>query len=270
MKDKITIADSPKAAKITAKLNLNSMQEVFSLNGENLNKQGLAAYRTRLKLNVPDHPQALFIKRYQNPPLRVQIKNWLNHRKIQSLAASDVMPAFELTEKGIRTYDVIAFGSRFSIIEKRSFAVIEEIPNAGSLEKKLPEFTNLRDKISFIEKLAAFVKKFHNTGYRHRDLYLCHIFYDHLNSIFYLIDLTRAFKPALLKKRFLIKDLAQLFYSAPASAFNNQDRLRFYLNYYSIERLTSRDKIRIRGILKKVKKMQKHDLKKNRIPPFTA
>ncbi len=78
-------------------------------------------------------------------------------------------------------------------------------------------------KRNFLERLAAFIKKFHETGYRHRDLYLAHIFYGDSGE-FYLIDLARAFKPRLFEERYRVKDLAQLYYSAPKRYFTMCDR----------------------------------------------
>jgi len=167
-----------------------------------------------------------------------------------------------LRRLGINTPRTIAFGEEWSgLFEKRSFVITEQIPDSTSLEVNLP-----KDR-DFIKKLAAFVRKFHNTGLRHRDLYLCHIFRNSQNE-FTLIDLTRVFKPCIFSGKYLIKDLAQLYYSSPGNAVSKTDRLRFFLHYMQKEKLAPSDKIMIKRIKNKAVKMAKHDKKHNRQAPF--
>ena len=180
----------------------------------------------------------------------------------------------QLKEAGINTPKTIAYGQQWNtFFEKRSFFITEKIPDAEALERKLPDYFTgepapkiLRQRRDFISNLAHFIKKFHETGYRHRDLYLAHIFYN--DKDFYLIDLARAFKPALQKKRFQIKDIAQLYYSSPGKYFSRTDRLRFYLKYTNRKKLDSADKALIRRIIKKVHRMAQHDKRHGKQAPF--
>ncbi len=113
-------------------------------------------------------------------------------------------------------------------------------------------------------ELAQFIKKFHGTGLRHRDLYFSHIFLDDLGR-FYLIDLTRVFKPVLTSERYRVKDIAELNYSAPARYFSNTDRLRFYYTYSGCESLTDSDKSFIKKVLHKIRRIEHHEKKKQQI-----
>jgi len=259
-----------------AKLGLTSINTVFSFNaGKNLSKNNLAGFRSRIQFETSSPSVTFFLKRYDNPPLLTQFKNWLSHRKMISCSLCDLEPAKKLMQLGINTPKTIAYGHERGILfEKRSFIVTEKIPDAQSLEEKLPCYfydppakVNLRLRKTFIAQLAAFVKKFHQTGYRHRDLYLAHIFHSD-SSRFYLIDLARCFKPRISAERFRIKDIAQLYYSAPAKYFSNTDRLRFYLNYSSRTKLTAADKSFIRSIINKANRMARHDVRHGRIAPF--
>jgi hypothetical protein len=76
------------------------------------------------------------------------------------------------------------------------------------------------------------------------------------------------FKPPFFPERYLIKDLAQLYYSAPGKTFTKSDRLRFFLAYLQKDNLSKKDKILIKKIKSKAKKMAKHDRKYGRLPPF--
>jgi hypothetical protein len=262
--------------RLLRKLGLISMDAVFSFNaGRNLAKENLAGFRSRLRLETDWPETTLFLKLYDRPPVLVQLKNWLQHRARASLALLEFETASELASAGINTPKVVCYGEQWgTFFEKRSFIITERIPDGEALERKLPDcFTgepttkNLEQQRDFIAKLAFFVKRFHETRYRHRDLYLSHIFYTDKGS-FHLIDLARAFKPILFHKRFQIKDIAQLYYSAPADYFSGVDRLRFYLAYAGQSKLTEKDKAFIRRVLDKARRMARHDAKHNRSVPF--
>ena len=262
-------------------LGLTDHDAVFSFSGGiDLSKPNLADYRSRLRfqLRVNGNKSVnAYLKRYINPPLKVQLKNWLNSRSRVALSFSDHDPARQLTEAGIGTYKTIAYGWQWAkFFEKRSFIITEEIPNAEALERKLPpcfdgpvSASNIKLRRDFVSSLADFIKKFHETGYRHRDFYLSHIFYSDSGQ-FYLIDLARAFKPLLLSERFRTKDIAQLYYSTGGRHFSRTDRLRFYLRYTGNDKLTSCDKSFIRKVLAKVRRIARHDKKHNRPAPFCS
>jgi len=255
---------------------LASFDAIFSFDkGKNLTKNNLPSFRGRIEFQINPLQTTVFLKRYNNPPIAAQLKIWLAHRRINSFAYFEFEPTARLNALGINTPRVIAYGSQFTgLFEKRSFIITEKISNAQSLEHKLPDFVTapitveeLKSKRNFIRKLSQFVRKFHNAGFRHRDLYFSHIFYND-DGQFYLIDLARVFKPKLLAERFRIKDIAQLYYSAPGTVFSGTDRLRFYLGYVGVKKLTAKDKNFIRSIINKTKNMARHDLKHSRTAPF--
>ncbi len=259
-----------------SRLGLTSIDAVFDFNtGTNLTKDNLSKHRSRLQFQVDSPQTTLFLKRYDRPPVSVQFRNWLSaHRRI-SCGLLDFEPADKLTAMGINTPMTIAYGFQWGrLFEKRSFCITEKIPNAESLERKLPDYfnapptaENLRMRRDFIRRLAAFIKKFHETNYRHRDLYLSHIFYSD-DGRFHLIDLARAFKPFLLAERFRVKDIAQVYYSAPGNSFSGTDRLRFYFALAGRSKLTVKDKAFIRKVINKAKRIARHDIKHGRTAPF--
>jgi heptosyltransferase-2 len=260
------------------KSGLTTVDSIFSFNaGKNLSKDNLARFRSRLQLEINSPSGTLFLKRYDKPPVLFQFKNWLTHQSRKSCGFCEFESASELAAEGIGTPKVISYGEQWGkLFEKRSFIITEKIPSAESLEQKLPPCFNgpataetLKLRRIFLAQLASFIKKFHQTNYRHRDLYFSHIYYSDDGS-FHLIDLARAFKPILLRERFRIKDIAQLHYSAPARYFSRSNRLRFYLDYVGQSRLTKNDKIFIRKVIKKAELMAQHDIKHGRIAPFAG
>ena len=271
---------NPEYKPALSKLGLNSIDAVFAFHtGESLTKKNLPAFRSRLQYQL-ENPQSklpitAFLKRYEDPPLLTQLKNWLAHHSRRSCAACEFEPTSELSAAGIDTPNVIAYGEQWSrLFEKRSFIITEKIPDAEAIERKLPDCfdapatpQNLKLRRKFIAQLAAFIRRFHRTGYRHRDLYLAHIFHS-ADDRFFLIDLARAFRPKILRRRFQIKDIAQIHYSAPAKYFSACDRLRFYLAYTDQKKLTIHDKQFIRQVIARAKRMARHDRKHGGNAPF--
>jgi len=265
-----------------SKSGLTSIEDVFSFDAaENLTKSNLARFRTRLQFEI-DSPQlpsstTVFMKHYDRPPVLVQLRNWLSRHNRKSCALCEFEAANKLTAAGINTPKVISYGEQWdALLEERSFIITEKIPDAESLERKLPDFfhsptttENLKLRKNFIVQSAHFIRKFHETNYRHRDLYFSHIFYGDKGK-FYLIDLARVFRPMVLRRRFQIKDIAQVYYSAPAKHFSKTDRLRFYMAYAGQSKLTKKDKIFIRKVINKAERMARHDLKHGRVAPFVS
>lgn len=261
---------------VLRELGLCSLESVFEYKGgEELAKANLPGYRNRLEITPPSGNYKLFLKRFVNPPLNAQLKNWLSHKRRISMAAGELKPAVELQEKNSAVPEVVAFGQKWKeIFEEKSFIITREVPGSVSLETALPEcfyqkdLTSKTEKDKFIKDLADVINEFHNSGFRHRDLYLAHIFYNNDENVFTLIDLARCFKPLLLKKRYLIKDIAQLYYSAPYGTISKSDRLRFYLQYTGKKKLSFIDKRFISKVKRKAEKMARHDEKRDKNPPF--
>ncbi|MBN2455489.1 MAG: lipopolysaccharide heptosyltransferase II [Sedimentisphaerales bacterium] len=266
----------PDYADELGKVGLTNTEAVFSFRaGKSLAKSNLASYRSRFRIQMSKPSTTVYLKRYDRPPVWAQLKNWFSHRKRISCAFCDFEAGLWLDAEGINVPKTICYGQQWGhLFERRSFVIAEEIANAESLERRLPAFfcdrstaENLRLQRDFITKLASFVSKFHQTGYRHRDLYFSHIFYDDKGR-FYLIDLARAFKPIMLSERYRIKDIAQLYYSARRQYFSMTDRMRFYRILTGRKVLTGFDKRFIRKVITKASAMAKHDIKHGRDVPF--
>ena len=257
-------------------IGLDSLDAVFAFSGgENLVKSNLAKHRARISFTVGGRD--VFLKRYYKTPMLTQIKNWIAHFRRDCTAGYDRLPAELLAQDGIKSYKVLAYGWQWGkLFEKRSFIVIEKIPNAESLEKKLPAFfydersnRDQKQRTEFINSLADFTRRFHRTGFRHRDYYLAHIFADDAGQ-FHLIDLHRAFKPILFGLRFRLKDLTQLYYSSPGKYITRADRLRFYLRYRQKSKLSRLDRLFIWFVKTKAWKIADREIKHGRDVPFAS
>ncbi|MGA2172962.1 MAG: lipopolysaccharide heptosyltransferase II [Sedimentisphaerales bacterium] len=257
---------------------LISMEAIFSFQaGRNLAKDNLAPHRSRIEFQIESPQTMLFLKRYEHPPVLTQLKNWLSAKKRVTCGFTEYDAASKLAAMGINTPRVVAWGQQWGkVFEKRSFVMMEEVPEGESLERRLPGFfngpdtpENMKMRRGFIEQLAAFIRKFHDTGYRHRDLYLCHIFRT-ADGRFFLIDLARVFKPMLLGSLYRVKDITQLHYSAPAKYVSRTDRLRFLRAYLGRDKLDNRDRAFAMRIHNKARRMARHDTKHGRAVPFAT
>lgn len=254
---------------------IDCMESVFNFSGgDTLTKANLTPWRSRIRFSASGRGVNLYLKRYDHPPKYVQLRSWFAHGRRAALADFDRLPTEELAQLEIHTPETIAYGSQWSGgFERCSFIISAEIPAGRSLEQALPPCFDLpctgqsfRERKAFIGEVASLVRRFHAAGYRHRDLYLAHIFLS--GQTLYLIDLHRAFKPRLLKHRYTIKDLSQLHYSSPGDRVTQTDRLRFFRAYTGRSDLTFFDRMTLRQIYRKAWRMADHDLRHGRTVPF--
>jgi hypothetical protein len=262
-----------------AGLGLNSLEAVFAFEGgRDLAKASIGRFRRRLQFELTPvgapQPVKVFLKRYDRPPALRQLRHWFLHHGRRSFARTEHEAARQLAAAGINVPHTIACGERWGILfEYRSFLMTEEVEDSLSLERRLPPCfdgppapARWRARREFIRRLASFVKRFHETGYRHRDLYFSHVFYSDEGQ-FTLIDLARASRP-FWRRRFQVKDIAQLHYSAPAASFSRTDRLRFYLAYAGRRRLAGPDKVFLRRVARKAGRMARHNIRHGIVVPF--
>ena len=162
-----------------------------------------------------------------------------------------------LESRGISVPTPLAYGLGRAGGKEVSFylsASVRGVQSDHYLDRK--SLAGLSKKI-FIERLAAFAKLIHESGFNHRDFYLCHLFVNEVGEDFEfaLIDLQRVQERSSWRHRWLIKDLTQLFYSLPKD-FSRSECLRGYFLYKGIETLGKEDKKMIDEVQKKTAKLR--------------
>jgi hypothetical protein len=200
----------------------------------------------------------LYLKRHFPPARKAEragIKEWDNIHILSAL--------------GIRCPEPVAAGCGHLAGQSGSFLITAAVPEGLPLDEVLRQrfrgklsSADLHRKREFITKLAAFVRQFHDTGFHHKDFYLCHLFVSPAQDReerLWLIDLQRLGRSWMWRRRWVVKDLAALNYSATADFTRSTDRLRFVLNYLGIGRLTPASKRLIRSILRKTERIRRHD-----------
>ncbi|MHA7841036.1 MAG: lipopolysaccharide core heptose(I) kinase RfaP [Gammaproteobacteria bacterium] len=186
--------------------------------------------------------QGAFAKLHQGVGWREIFKNWLQGKHPIISAKTEWEAIQRCHGYGIPTMDLIAYGEqgwnparRQSFLITRALAPVINLEEYCDLWKTQPPA--LSHKRALIAHVAYLAQKFHHAGMSHRDFYLCHFLLDTNKSqnnhfVISLIDLHRTLiHPSSVPKRWLIKDLAGLFFSSLDKGFTLRDWLRFVTVY---------------------------------------
>ena len=107
-------------------------------------------------------------------------------------------------------------------------------------------------------QVAPLVRRLHDLGWFHRDLYWNHLYTAGLDQSPSLIDVERTFRPLCRRRRWQIKDLASLLSSTPPG-LPRAAPLRFLRAY--LGRGGRLDRRLLRAILRKARRIQSHQPK---------
>jgi len=138
----------------------------------------------------------------------------------------------------------VAFGAvRRWGLPYRSLTLTLHLYGAEKLEEYLPARFGrgaphagaLAEKRRIIRQTARWARRFHDAGFYHQDFYLGHIFIrpeEGDRFTLHLIDLQRVGEVSVVRRGRMVKDLAQINFSAlQLSCLTRADRLRFLLAY---------------------------------------
>ncbi len=244
--------------------------------GSELVKSGLGRrFRMRFEIVHSNQRKWFYLKRVKVPRLKEQLDRILCGTLRHSICWHERYMIKQLSLCRIPTPVIVAYSERMFFCFEFASALITEGIIGQSLEKFVPKmFTRglqgqgLCQKRRWIRQLGELIGRFHRSGFCHRDLYLSHVFISFRNDgepIFYLIDLARCFKPYFRKERWIIKDLSALNYSSPRRIISNTDRMRFFKVYIGRAKLIGSDKRLIRKIMRKTKRIERHNRKSPRV-----
>ncbi len=178
-----------------------------------------------------------------------------------------------LTADGIACMGLVAYGEDLDSAGRLdSFVLTEELegflPLDDFVERRFPTVPagragpRNRHLQELIRQVAAVVREFHGAGYNHRDLYCCHLFVrEPVPGRFEvrLIDLQRVQHRRRRRRRWLVKDLAQLAYSAPRDRLRCTHRIAFMRWYLGVRSLRACDKRLVRAVLAKQRRMERKE-----------
>lgn len=171
----------------------------------------------------------------------------------------------ELAGHGLTSMRLVAYGAEPHAAGDRSFLITEELAGHEPLDDFLRKHFAPRSPRAaprdrrldaLLEAVAAVAARFHGLGYNHRDFYACHFFVREPSAGAFeisLIDLQRVQRRRRGRRRWIVKDLAQLAHSLPRDRVGCTDRLRMLRRYLGVARLRPRDHRLIRAVLAKVR-----------------
>jgi heptose I phosphotransferase len=141
---------------------------------------------------------------------------------------------------GVPTMETLAWGVRGrSPASRHSFIVTREIPARRTLDDLARDWgergrCDVAVKRRLIVEVADLTRRMHDAGVNHRDLYLVHLLLTGdpgTSGSMHLIDLHRAQIRARVPRRWRVKDLGSLLFSARVAPLTRTDRLRFVAAY---------------------------------------
>jgi heptose I phosphotransferase len=224
----------------------------------------------KIQLAVRGRRRTLFLKKHHVRTWwsRLQARFGLSPRSAGREEARNVR---RLESAGIPCMELAAFGEKLGqdgLLE--SFLLTPELEGFTQMDDFLrarfqPLTTqhgrrrnvHLRQLIS---RVAATARQFHEAGFNHRDLYCCHFFVRETTPGDFeirLIDLQRIQYRERLRRRWLVKDLAQLAYSAPRDRIKCTQKMAFIRQYLGVRKLRPEHKRLIREVLAKQHAMER-------------
>lgn len=139
---------------------------------------------------------------------------------------------------GIPSIEPVAYASDgYNPARRRSCIVTRALENTRSLEELVRDgMIDFSLRLKLTRQLADISRKLHSNGINHRDYYICHFLAD-MSTLdrgepdLYLIDLHRAQIRSRIPRRWRVKDLGGLLFSAFDSGIGRRDVLRFVRDY---------------------------------------
>lgn len=216
--------------------------------------KNLLAERTTTRFELTDDTgtaRVFYIKRHRRPPWKEYVKPWLRLTRPILGAENEWRAILAFHECGIPTMRPVALGRR----NGESFLVTEGLEGCIKLSDWMERYLGQGENDSsspradsrdseaaapvnaVVDRLAAIARQMHSSGLHHQDFYLTHFLLpaeqvDAPQKV-HVIDLGRARQCRPLSARWVVKDLAQLNYSA--SRFSPADRRRFLEQYLGRE-----------------------------------
>ncbi len=169
------------------------------------------------------------------------LKNLMQGRLPVLGARNEWLALCALRNAGVRSMTPVLFCERGLNPATRKSAILTE-----SLESKVTledlETTDSDLKRKLIAEVATMARKMHQAGINHRDFYLCHFLLDlprvtnrdeasGVLPVLHLIDLHRAQIRHNVPRRWIVKDLGSLLFSAFEKNLTKRDLLRFVRVY---------------------------------------
>ncbi len=184
-----------------------------------------------------------FIKQHFGIGWREIVKNLCQLRLPVTSAENEWRAIQFLQRLRIPTLEILGYGKQgFNPAKMKSFLVTRELPPHVSLEELTQSWRmnppSVQFKRKLIREVARLAKTMLENGMNHRDFYICHLVLekkllenDLHDLTLRVIDLHRAQLRHTTPTRWVIKDLAGLYFSSKEIGLTQRDLLRFMKEY---------------------------------------
>jgi hypothetical protein len=230
--------------------------------------------RENWRLELPDAQgrlRVVYLKKHHVRTWRSSLRAWLGLAPSPSAARVEAENVARLTADGISVMRLIGWGERFSRTGlAESFLLAEDLEGFAELQyflmRRFPPLTQRgacgRDRAldRLIRDVAQLARRFHGAGYNHRDFYCGHFFVREPAPGCYesrLIDLHRVERRRRWRRRWLVKDLAQLAWSLPAGWISRSEKVAFMRHYFGVAKLQPSHKRLIRAVLARQRRAER-------------
>jgi heptose I phosphotransferase len=212
----------------------------------------------------------LYLKKHRVRTWSTRVRAKLSASPGVTAARIEAGHAGSLSALGIDVMPLVAYGERLrrdgmleSFLLTEELAGYEELqdflrrrfpPRSPAVAGRDPELRRI------LGDVAEIVRRLHAAGYNHRDLYCCHFLIKEPAPGEFdirLIDLQRVQRRRWFRRRWIVKDLAQLAYSAPRDRVGCKDQIAIMHHYLGVRKLRGRDKRLIAAVTRKVRVMQR-------------
>ncbi|MBQ11642.1 MAG: lipopolysaccharide core heptose(I) kinase RfaP [Planctomyces sp.] len=198
------------------------------------------SFKNRSTRRFEREGQGFYIKSHSAIGWWAILKEWLHFRRPEIGARPEWLALQAADALGIRVPEVVAFGEEGrNDASQRSFLVTREVAPAISLEELFSggnrQQVTPATRRRLIRGVAEIARRLHCGGLNHRDFYLCHFLLDQSpgedDPGLTLIDLHRVQQRKRVPRRWLVKDVAGLYFSALDLDLSLRERLLFIACY---------------------------------------
>ena len=196
----------------------------------------------RRTIKVQIGAAAYFAKIHQGVGWVEILKNLMQGRLPVLGARNEWLALCALSNAEVRSMTPVLFCERgLNPATRKSAILTESLESKVTLEDYEPSEPVLKRRI--VTEVAFMARKMHKAGINHRDFYLCHFLMntpssedqedglEHKETALYLIDLHRAQVRKNVPRRWVVKDLGGLLFSAFEKDLTRRDLLRFVRIY---------------------------------------
>lgn len=209
-------------------------------------------------------PVEVYVKRYLPLPFKERVKNLFSLKRGFNNAFHEWNALLAFHRHGLPTIMPVAVARSGNRSCNITLGIRNYIRGSEIFAPDSPLTTGERKDV--VKQIAWFAAKMHACNMAHQDFYLVHMFFDKDDyTTMYLIDLQRVVLAKRLSRRWLVKDLAQLIFSA-RGLFSADEIKLFMLEYVTNYNAISTKKIEFLvfkdAFIKTTRIIKRHERKK--------